>query len=152
MALIDSPQRLLILLVTLVVLVVVFFIWALAITIVHLQSTDTISASTEIPKPLKDDCSVLILGAGFAGSYAAYILGPKFGKKVCVVEKLSRVGGRIFDVFQFEGGPKSGLGALRVTSTQKSMNALAAELGVKFQIAHEHELFKVGQVIYFLNV
>ena len=96
------------------------------------------------------DCDVLILGAGFAGTYAAYQLANRSGERICLVEKLDRFGGRVLDVSGWPGGPAFGVGALRVTSSQLTMLALAHELGVELQREEsDNELLRVrGQYFY----
>ncbi|GAU95025.1 hypothetical protein RvY_06714 [Ramazzottius varieornatus] len=85
------------------------------------------------------DCHIAILGAGFAGTYAAYQLSPQFKDQICVVEKLTRIGGRIHDVSEHDGEnePLYGLGPLRLGAGQLNMLRLARELGVEIELDDE---------------
>ena len=96
------------------------------------------------------DCDVTILGAGFAGIYAAYQLANRSGASVCLIEKLDRFGGRIYDVSGWPGGPIFGNGALRLIGSQITMLALATELGISLQSEEQNsELLRVrGQFFY----
>ena len=77
------------------------------------------------------DCEVLIIGSGFALTYAAYQLSPQYGDKLCLVEKLDRDGGRMIDFSEKPGKPVIGGRALWLMETQTAMLALAATLGIK---------------------
>lgn len=104
----------------------------------------------EKPTTNTTHCDVAILGAGFAGTFAAYQLANRSGSRICLIEKLDRFGGRIFDVSGWPGGPTFGVGALRVTSVQLTMLALAHELGVELQKeGNDNELLRVrGEYFY----
>ncbi|OWA51243.1 putative Sulfotransferase family cytosolic 1B member 1 [Hypsibius exemplaris] len=89
------------------------------------------------------DCDVLIIGTGFAGSFAAYSLAPQYGKGLCVIERNARDGGRILDVSEYPGGPVFAMGAKRIMSGQTAINALAHELGIPLEVVGEEtELLK----------
>lgn len=89
-------------------------------------------------------CEVAILGAGFAGTYAAYELAEQYGPRLCLIEQNERFGGRIYDVSAEPGGPVFGVGALRVTSAQFTMLNLSQRLGMKLEVQESDvELLKV---------
>ena len=90
------------------------------------------------------DCEVLIIGSGFAGSFAAYQLAPQYGERLCLVERLGRDGGRIYDVSEYPGGPVFGLGALRITNHQITMVDLARNLGIVLEEANGDDVLKVN--------
>lgn len=121
--------------------------WAIAMTLFWIkceqQNQDNVQG-------IVVECKVAIIGSGFAGSYAAYSLGPEYNSDLCLIEKLDRDGGRVFDVAEYEGGPVFGVGALRVISKQKTMLALARELNIVLEQAEtDNELLKVrGQYFY----
>ncbi|CAF3300301.1 unnamed protein product [Rotaria socialis] len=99
-----------------------------------------------IPKPSSKiiHCDVIILGAGFAGTYAAYQLANRSGSGVCLIEKLDRFGGRVWDVSGWPGGPVFGVGSLHVTELQRTMLALGNELGIDLQKQEtDNELMRV---------
>ena len=73
---------------------------------------------------------MVIIGSGFAGAYAAYRLSPKYGSKLCVLEKESRDGGRIIDFSETPGGPKLSAGPYINLDGQLELVALANELGI----------------------
>ena len=110
------------------------------------------------PEPSKNDpsekslvsCKVLIIGSGFAGSFAAFQLAPLYGDTLCLVERLARDGGRIYDVSEYPGGPVFGAGALRLLRMQSTMLALADELGIELQeVENDEEAMKVrGKTFY----
>ncbi|UJR18945.1 hypothetical protein I4U23_022075 [Adineta vaga] len=104
------------------------------------------------PEPSNEviHCNVVILGAGFAGTYAAYQLANRSGNGVCLIEKLDRFGGRVWDVSGWSDGPVFGVGSLRVTELQRTMLALANELGIELQKQEtDNELMRVrGQYFY----
>lgn len=79
-------------------------------------------------KPLT--CDVVIIGGGPGGLHTAYRLGPTLNDKVCLFEKETRLGGRIYDIAQTPGGPVYGAGALRVMEGQAVLFNLANELGI----------------------
>ncbi|OWA50772.1 hypothetical protein BV898_15278 [Hypsibius exemplaris] len=91
------------------------------------------------------ECSILIIGSGFAGSFAAYKLAPIYNQSVCLVERLNRDGGRIRDISEYPGGPVFGVGALRIKKEHLTIVDLAArELGMELQPAAEDiEILKV---------
>lgn len=125
----------------LVVLIFLFLAWAVVMTIFWAKCADIFPGHDGRTKV---DCKVVIIGTGFAGSFAAYSLAPIYGDSLCIIEKLSRDGGRVLDVARTEGGPVFGVGALRVTSTQLTMLKLSEELGIEMQLAEEDtELLKV---------
>ena len=100
-------------------------------------------------------CPVLILGSGFAGAFAAYTLGPDHGQDVCVVEKLKRYGGRLWDVspdMADLSAPKFGLGGLRIRSNHDLMVKLAQQLDIQFDdIEPELELYKSRDQFFYLD-
>lgn len=102
------------------------------------------------PNPNTIHCEIAILGAGFAGTFAAYQLGNRSGNNVCLIEKLDRFGGRVFDVEGWPGGESFGVGALRVTASQPTMLELARELDIDLEIEeNDDELMRVrGQYFY----
>ena len=58
----------------------------------------------------KMDCDVAIVGGGFSGLYMAYrLLKDTQEKGVCVFEKDSRLGGRLYDFF-FDEAPEISVG------------------------------------------
>jgi ribulose 1,5-bisphosphate synthetase/thiazole synthase len=122
---------------------------ALGITSVFLSAylvTETKSSvkNVDLEKKKKIECNVLIIGSGFAGSYAAYQLAPRHNGTLCLVERLDRDGGRVHDISEYPNGPVFGTGALRITNRQATMKTLADELGVEFELADSDvELLKV---------
>lgn len=103
------------------------------------------------PAGNKIDVDVLIQGAGIAGLYTAYRLVKNLNvpaNKIAIVDKASRLGGRIFDVCldgnsQLDQNNASnplreclGNGPLRVNDAHPFMRGLAAELGVKLEWAY----------------
>jgi monoamine oxidase len=81
-------------------------------------------------------CEVAIVGGGVAGLHTAFRLGPQLGDKVCVFEKESRLGGRIYDTtFRPEDtqGPYIAVGGRRVMESQHVLVDLAKELGLELQ-------------------
>ena len=98
------------------------------------------------------DCEVLIIGSGFAGTYAAYQLSPRYGDRLCLVEKLHRDGGRMIDFSETPGGPVIGGGPLRLMDTQTMMLALAATLGIKLEVApYDVDMYKTRDRHYIAN-
>ncbi|CAF3909361.1 unnamed protein product [Rotaria sp. Silwood1] len=82
------------------------------------------------------DCPVLILGAGFSGSYTAYRLAPRYKNDLCIVERENRVGGKGHDLnylgenaqtFETSVAP---LGSIRFYRSQPVMVQLANELNI----------------------
>ena len=101
-------------------------------------------SSTVITIKQELTCDVLIIGSGFAGSFAAYKLAPRLKGRLCQVEKLTRDGGRIYDVSEYPDGPVFGAGALRLIKEQSTMLALAKELDIDLQeVADDVEVIKV---------
>ncbi|OQV16299.1 hypothetical protein BV898_09607 [Hypsibius exemplaris] len=99
---------------------------------------------------VKLHCKVLIIGSGFAGSFAAFQLAPLYGKDLCLVEKSDRDGGRIYDISERPNGPVFGFGALRVITGQTGMQSLARVLNITFQPdLADVELLKVRGQFYF---
>lgn len=84
-------------------------------------------------------CEVGIIGGGPAGTYLAYRLAPQYGARVCVFEKESEVGGRMFDekVSDAPDAVRIGTGARRVNDTQTFVLALARELAIELQKPEE---------------
>ncbi|MCS6915482.1 MAG: FAD-dependent oxidoreductase [Myxococcales bacterium] len=80
-------------------------------------------------------CEVAIVGGGAAGLHSAYRLGPRLGSRVCLFEKLDRLGGRIYDIARTPGGPVFGTGALRIMEGQTVVFSLADELGISYEAA-----------------
>lgn len=81
------------------------------------------------------DCTVAVVGGGVSGLYTAYQLSKQpwlNPKNICLFEKDSRLGGRVFDVAMDGSRPELvfGLGALRVLEGQEQIFALAEELGI----------------------
>lgn len=110
--------------------------------------TLTVKRSGSAPNEIV--CDVAILGAGFAGTFAAYQLANRSGSNVCLIEKLDRFGGRVFDVTGWSNGPAFGVGALRVIADQPTMLALAHELDIILEREEsDNELMRVrGQYFY----
>ncbi|OQV25469.1 hypothetical protein BV898_00410 [Hypsibius exemplaris] len=129
------------------VLFVVIFLATSVALLAYLVIEQIEGASTSLKEPISKQhitCDVLIIGSGFAGSFAAYQLAPQVKDKLCLIEKSDRDGGRIYDVSEYPGGPVFGAGALRVTGKQTTMLALAKELGMTLQtVEDEQELLKV---------
>jgi monoamine oxidase len=82
------------------------------------------------------NCKVVVIGGGVGGLHTAYQLSkqPQDGDavNVCLFEKESRLGGRVFDVIHDDEHPDMvyGLGALRVMEGQENIIALARELDI----------------------
>lgn len=87
--------------------------------------------SQESQRNLK--CEVAIIGGGPGGLYSAFRLGPKLHNKTCLFEKENRLGGRLYDVPSYPGGPVHGVGGLRVMEGQDLVFALAKELGITLE-------------------
>ena len=95
---------------------------------------------------------MLIIGSGFAGTYAAYELSKQYGERLCLVEKEDRDGGRIVDLSETPSGPRFGAGPLRVTHTQPEMHVLAKRLGIIFEQAQiEADSYRVRGRHYIAN-
>lgn len=81
-------------------------------------------------------CKVAIVGAGAAGLHTAYRLAPKFGEGVCVFEKETRVGGRLYDIGKTPEDEAAGLvvgnGGRRIEKGQDVLFGLADELGIVY--------------------
>eukprot|EP00301_Raphidiophrys_heterophryoidea_P005701 c12362_g1_i2.p1 GENE.c12362_g1_i2~~c12362_g1_i2.p1 ORF type:complete len:608 (+),score=98.41 c12362_g1_i2:122-1945(+) len=98
-------------------------------------------------------CKIIVVGGGFAGVYAFYKLAPLYGSDLCLVESENRLGGRVYDVSATPGGPVFGVGAIRVTSAQQTMIALAHELNMILQQQESDiELMKVRGRYYYRDV
>lgn len=76
------------------------------------------------------NCETVIVGGGAGGLHTLFRLAPKLRENVCLVEKETRLGGRIYDIAKDQGGPVYGAGALRVMEGQTVLFKLAAELGI----------------------
>lgn len=92
------------------------------------------AAKSELPQS-EIDCTVVVVGGGVSGLYTVYELSKKpwlNPKSICLFEKDSRLGGRVYDVAMDNDHPELvfGLGALRVLEGQDEIFALARELGV----------------------
>lgn len=85
-----------------------------------------------------EECEVAVIGGGAGGLHTAFRLGPSLGKKVCLFEKETYLGGRLRDV-AFDGtingaaGPNIGTGGRRVMEGQEVLFALATELGIELE-------------------
>jgi len=82
------------------------------------------------------DCEISIVGGGPAGLYMAYQLGPIYHDKVCLFEKESRLGGRIYDISknsQSEQGPLIAVGGRRVMEGQEVLFKLAKDLDLELE-------------------
>ncbi|PJZ71179.1 amine oxidase [Leptospira perolatii] len=80
-----------------------------------------------------DSKRVIVLGAGLAGLYAAYLLG-KTGSKVTVIEATERLGGRVRTILD-PSGQTLDLGAEWVSSEDKTTRSVVRELGLRYQDA-----------------
>lgn len=97
-------------------------------------------------------CDVTIIGAGAGGTYAAYLLSKRYRNRLCLIEKESHVGGRTLDVSEFPGGPRYGMGALRIMSNQKTLVDLAYKLGIPLERKKNFdELYKARGRLYLRN-
>ncbi len=97
-----------------------------------------------------EDCAVVIVGGGAAGVYTAYRLAEEHVSGVCLFEKESRLGGRIYDVENL-GGMGSGrvdVGARRIKEGQVMVTDLAKELRIEFtdKVESHRDLFIVRGV------
>ncbi len=88
------------------------------------------SLSAIIPMKKKPE-SVIVIGAGFSGLTAAYLL-RKAGVRVTVLEARNRIGGRVFS-FQPEGAPGQviELGAEWVGNSHTSLINMCKEFGLE---------------------
>ncbi len=82
-------------------------------------------------------CNILILGAGAGGMHTAYQLSKLPNQDICVIEKNSYLGGRLYDISMDPNHPDwvYGVGGLRVMETQKGVISLAQELGITLEYA-----------------
>ncbi|XDD50132.1 flavin monoamine oxidase family protein [Leptospira sp. WS92.C1] len=81
------------------------------------------------PSVQKAQKTVIVLGGGIAGLYAAYLLG-KTGIKVKLVEATDRLGGRIKTVVDPSGNSLD-LGAEWIQAEHRTAKSLIRELGLK---------------------
>jgi hypothetical protein len=110
-------------------------IWSLVLF--YLAGCKTSSSSQSLSKyKASTQCEVAIVGGGVAGLHTAFRLGASLGDKVCLFEKESRLGGRIYDTtFKDEdiNGPYIAVGGRRVMESQHVLMDLAKELRIELQ-------------------
>jgi glycine/D-amino acid oxidase-like deaminating enzyme len=93
-------------------------------------------AACDDVSPRQVDCEVVVVGGGAGGLHTAFRLAATMGDRVCLVEKESRLGGRIYDVPMDAADPNSprfGTGARRVMEGQNVLFGLASELGLTLE-------------------
>lgn len=99
-------------------------------------------------------CEISIIGGGPAGLYMAYKLGPIYKDKLCLFEKESRLGGRIYDVSKdpnSSDGPYFAVGSRRVMETQVVLFDLAKELGITLEVPSPAKQLIYAKGMYSLN-
>ena len=82
------------------------------------------------------ECEISIVGGGPAGLYMAYQLGPLYKNKICVFEKESRLGGRLYDISKDPQQPQGlliAVGGRRVMEGQNVLFTLAQDLGIELE-------------------
>jgi monoamine oxidase len=97
-------------------------------TTIRLAGAAAISSTA---RPVRADSAkvdVLVLGAGFAGLYAALTL-EQAGMKVKLLEGSPRIGGRAFTAYDLPGHPE--LGCAQVGAMYARVRAMAARFNVK---------------------
>ncbi|XP_055354015.1 uncharacterized protein LOC129599731 [Paramacrobiotus metropolitanus] len=97
-------------------------------------------------------CQTVIIGTGIAGAYAAYKLAPTLKSDLCVIERHAYDGGRIIDVSEAPGGPRWGIGAIRVMAEHVNMRYLAGLFNITLQPGMGTEYVHTAGRDYFRSV
>ncbi|UJR17156.1 hypothetical protein I4U23_004052 [Adineta vaga] len=104
-----------------------------------LQKLSADATTTLITDKIRLDCPLVILGAGVGGSHSAYRLAPTYKNKLCIFERESYIGGRLYDIDYngnlveiYSTNPIIPMGGMRFYEKQPVVKQLVDELNISY--------------------